>query len=546
MSKRKREEADGLIDEVDEEDFKLTEAEIAELIDTAPEVEALTAQGLRRLVLNLEKRYTRNQELRIKYAGQPDKFLESEVDLDVAIKELHVLATAPGLYGDFVKLNAVRTLVSLLQHENNDIMVDTINLLHELTQSNEGAADEAEDEESDAYLLHEAFIQQEGGLDILLSNLDRLDEKIDEERQGVYNMMGILENVSEVMPEIGVMAMKNDVWRKWVLRRMKEDGFDDNKAYASEIVSILLQNSPESRKLFTEANGIDTLLLCLAPYRKTDPPTADEEEYVENLFNSLCTCLMSNENKEVFRKSQGLELMLIMIKSKKFPRKSALKVVDFALAGNEENCKYFVDILGLKTLFAAFMKKGAKKGRSGFNELADDEHIAAAIASLFKSLAAAGGEPYTRLLGKFQESNYQKIERLLELHAKYAKKSAAFDAQVEAEMEARRARGEELTELDEEYYLSLRLDEGHLFTLQLIDYIIAAVATSPLEGANAYIKQLLKQQGGSLEKVKEVLATYAKSIGSSGTDTSSGAADDGDATTDRERANIRQLIERLE
>jgi beta-catenin-like protein 1 len=61
--------------------------------------------------------------------------------------------------------------------------------------------------------------QQEGGLDILLSNLDRLDEKIDEERQGVYNMMGILENVSEVMPEIGVMAMKNDVWRKWVLRR---------------------------------------------------------------------------------------------------------------------------------------------------------------------------------------------------------------------------------------------------------------------------------------------------------------------------------------
>jgi len=38
MSKRKREEADGLVDEVDEEEFKLTEAEIAELIDTAPEV----------------------------------------------------------------------------------------------------------------------------------------------------------------------------------------------------------------------------------------------------------------------------------------------------------------------------------------------------------------------------------------------------------------------------------------------------------------------------------------------------------------------------
>lgn len=59
-------------------------------------------------------------------------------------------------------------------------------------------------------------------------------------------------------------------------------------------------------------------------------------------------------------------------RSKKFSRKSALKVVDFALAGHEGNCKYFVEILGLKTLFAAFMKKGKKKNRKGFNELADD------------------------------------------------------------------------------------------------------------------------------------------------------------------------------
>lgn len=93
-----------------------------------------------------------------------------------------------------------------------------------------------------------------------------------------------------------------------------------------------------------------------------------------------------------------------------------------------------------------------------------------------------GGEPYSRLLNKFKEDNYQKIERLLELHAKYGKKAAAYDQQIEEEKASRRAAGEELTDLDEEYYLSLRLDEGHLFTLQLIDYIIAAVATSTLEG----------------------------------------------------------------
>lgn len=124
---------------------------------------------------------------------------------------------------------------------------------------------------------------QEGGLEVLLSNVERLDEKIDEERQAVYNMMGILENLSEVMPEIGVSVMKNELWLKWALQRydvmfffcsrdewqklphrIKADEFDENKGYAAEIVSILLQNSPESRKIFAAAEGIDTLLVSLA------------------------------------------------------------------------------------------------------------------------------------------------------------------------------------------------------------------------------------------------------------------------------------------
>jgi hypothetical protein len=66
--------------------------------------------------------------------------------------------------------------------------------------------------------------------------------------------------------------------------------------------------------------------------------------------------------------------------------------------------------------------------------------------------------------------------------------------------------------------------------------------------ANAYIKQLLKQQGGSLEKVKEVLATYEKSIGSGGGSGSGSSAsgDDGDdAGSEREKANVRELMARL-
>jgi hypothetical protein len=40
-----------------------------------------------------------------------------------------------------------------------------------------------------------------------------------------------------------------------------------------------------------------------------------------------------------------------------FCRKNAIKVIDFCLQSFEEGCEVFVQRLGLKTLFAAFMKK---------------------------------------------------------------------------------------------------------------------------------------------------------------------------------------------
>lgn len=40
--------------------------------------------------------------------------------------------------------------------------------------------------------------------------------------------------------------------------------FDANKLYATEIMSILLQNTPENRKLLGEQDGIDVLLQQLA------------------------------------------------------------------------------------------------------------------------------------------------------------------------------------------------------------------------------------------------------------------------------------------
>jgi len=76
----------------------------------------------------------------------------------------------------------------------------------------------------------------------------------------------------------------------------------------------LLQHSESNRKRFGEANGIDTLLVCISAYKRSAPVGGDEEEYAENLFDSLCSSLLFPANRAFFEKAQGIELMLMCIK----------------------------------------------------------------------------------------------------------------------------------------------------------------------------------------------------------------------------------------
>lgn len=79
--------------------------------------------------------FKENMEARMKYADQPDKFMESEVDLDEDVRRLQAIAGNPELYPELIRLNAIPSLLNLLSHENADIAGDVIELLNELTDS---------------------------------------------------------------------------------------------------------------------------------------------------------------------------------------------------------------------------------------------------------------------------------------------------------------------------------------------------------------------------------------------------------------------------
>ncbi len=54
---------------------------------------------------------------------------------------------------------------------------------------------------------------------MLLGNLLKLDETQDEDRQGVFNTLGIIENISEARPDISDKVMSNTTFLQWALKR---------------------------------------------------------------------------------------------------------------------------------------------------------------------------------------------------------------------------------------------------------------------------------------------------------------------------------------
>ena len=85
----------------------------------------------------------------------------------------------------------------------------------------------------------------------------------------------------------------------------------------------------------------------------------EEEEYMENVFDSVTCCLDDTDGKIKFLEAEGIELCLIMLREGKMSKPRALRLLDHALGGLEGGpcCQKLVEAAGLKAIFTAFMKK---------------------------------------------------------------------------------------------------------------------------------------------------------------------------------------------
>ncbi|KAJ6219846.1 hypothetical protein RDWZM_005658 [Blomia tropicalis] len=465
------------------------------------EVKEVNENDLKRLISLFERRLNKNQEMRIKHSDNPSKFMDSELELFDTIKEMHTLSTHPALYEFFINQNTVPKLLGLLSHENTDIACAVVELIEELTDL------EDIQEIDQVGILIDTLIDHQIVL-LLVNNMERLDEKVKEESEGIHNSLEIIENLTDYNPKLGKDSKQ---LLSWLLKKLKsKPQYNANKLYSSEILNILLQNSEENRIILGTLKGIDILLHVAAYYKRHDANSEDEEEYMANLFNCICSSLQSCEkNRELFYNGEGLELMNLILKEKR-PKESnsevrvfACKVLNHCLSTEKMDkllamcCDKFIEILGLRVLMPIFQKPNSiighrrKKRQSAIDEV--EEHTISILLSLLRNCKP---DNVKRIMNKFVELNMVKTERLVELFLKYTERLTLLEDRLRSE-------GYDVKDEETREVLYPRLMEGGLFQLQLICHTILIISNH-----SNIIGQFENQQYTVKERIHKLLNMY--------------------------------------
>ena len=458
-------------------DNENTESEIEQLLKAADDVPAtVTLETCKQLLQELSQASKKNEKLRMKYSDEPLKFIDSEADLVESVLKISRIGSQ--FYKDFCQMKGHVLLLHLLQHENTDVVIAVLAVLNELTD------DDAVDVEvvgaiQGIKLLLKSLV--EGKLfSLIASILDSLDESIEDDLKGNYDAMSLIENMVSIQPDLSELIVKEPKFIEYVKKKLTQEDYDSNLGYSVELLAILLQNSEANRKVLVKAGILDLMLPILARYRKSDPSGAEEMEYFENVFDCICCIVESPDLKQSFLDAQGMELMIILLKSNKLARLRALKVIDHVFNGSNSNeaCNRFIDLGGISFLFGIFMSKPPKK-EAGFTVKELEEHSVSIIASLFQAYYKT--ETQSRLVFKFIENDFEKLHRLLLIRLPYA--SDSFLAKPSD---------------DDEEYLN-RLDSG-LYTLQMVNRILLYLCACD-DNLAAVIPKFLAASEDSIDNV---------------------------------------------
>lgn len=482
---------------------------------------ALSEPTVAKMCSLLEKKMQTNLEERSKFADNPARFMESEMELDEAISSLKQIASAPNLYSVMAKSGISRTLVALLAHENEELAKDVLSLFVELLES-----ETMMEEPKDTRQLLDALLDQ-GLLNAIVSSLSRFDSKSETGALGVYHVMTIIENLVELRSKLADSLAIETPIIDYLLDVVQVLSDEDLCFSCAEILNVLLTTSIQAQAHFLELprtktidkntkssdnetaslDNMERLLMAINKFRQYDPETLREQEFIANVFSALRGVLLPIRLRKTFAEHEGFILMLRIIKHRRFAYTYALHAICDALEDNSDSCEQLVQADGLKTLFPLFMGRsiGIKTGNhSGKGEKRkplrkkseiEEEVTRHVIHILFLLLSSLPPESisYRRIVRKFSEDDLEKTDRLLELHVEVAHRLA------------------EIGEGDGEELLMARLDAG-LETAQHIAGIIGHICSTGRLTLIERVKSRLHENRLSLPAIKKILDDYAEDL----------------------------------
>lgn len=477
------------------------EKEVEKEAGKAPRGDARTAK---KLAERLEEKAAKNQHLRAQNAGHPERFVDSEVDLDESIREVRQVAAEPGALHGLAEGSIAATALSLTGHENADIASNALELMAELLDVGEEPSQEAA---KGAARLAEDMVES-GMAECSAQALAALDESTEEGRTGWRACLSVLEAAGELIEGGAARLAQGDGGRRLarlLVGRVRAGGMDEIHLQASEVLGLLLASDEGLRAGVAEEEAIESLLQAVSAFKEAEPQSMEEEEVAANVFDCLCSLMLDGGNKQKLVEAEGLELCLLIARRRGGCAKHALKLVDFALNRCPPACERFVDLLGLRVAFAALMgklssarKRKRKREDREEDESEESERGLSIIASLLSCLPQ--GDRRERALAKLADGDYEKVDRLFDLYEKF--KDLSLGANIPPEADA------------EDAYL-LRLEAG-LAHAQNAALILAHAWRTADGGVRGRMRQILRLRNLSLEQFRNDLLELADNIGDVG------------------------------
>ncbi|OII75539.1 uncharacterized protein cubi_02060 [Cryptosporidium ubiquitum] len=302
---------------------------------------------------------------------------------------------------------------------------------------------------------------------------------------------------------------------EWLMQIFDNDEsfiVDEITSLKMEILSIIFQYIKVSQ---ISTNGInidkkevmDKFLVKLATFGLRDGEIGGikEKEFVHNIVDIICNSLFEEDMRKEFNDLQGLELMVKLIEEKAFMRPLSVKILSFALIDKGEMSNKFIQISGLKLVFALLAHSSKnltnnEKYIKNRQQQDTDEHLCSIIKSL---LQFSTGNDHEMLINKLIENNYLKLKNFLVLRKYYSNKiTQALESSQDLQEE-----DEEQIEIIE----TIAIDAG-LFIVQLIDLIIVYTIYYEKGDINDFEKNVLSKNGVHLDDLKTSIEDYSNSL----------------------------------